>query len=142
MSVCVRMHAYVCTREHTHTTNKHAKKWTYIKRDTHKEWLVVIWICIVIYIYIYTSKHAHKHHTHTHTHIYIYIYKYIWKFHENVWNILTGVQFQTITLPPDIGWIVSVLSVYEDRFGFKYPRKIDMPLKKETKPNCALVWKF
>ena len=32
-------------------------------------------------------------------------------------------------------WIVPLLLVYKDSFGFKYPEKADMSIDKKTKPN-------
>ena len=35
----------------------------------------------------------------------------------------------------DMGYILPLLSFYDHGFGIKYPRKVDMPLSKENKPN-------
>ena len=38
-----------------------------------------------------------------------------------------------------MGYIVSLLLFYKDRFGIKYPTKVDMTLNKETKPNTYVL---
>ena len=41
-----------------------------------------------------------------------------------------------------MGSIVSVLSFHKDGFGIKYPTKVDMPFKKETKTKTETKSKF
>ena len=44
-----------------------------------------------------------------------------------------------IYLFPAIGKIVLQLFFYKDGFGFKYPKRVDMPLNKETKSDLFKV---
>ena len=37
-----------------------------------------------------------------------------------------------------MGLVVSLLFFNKDGFGIKWPSKVDMPLKKETKPNLMV----